>query len=38
MAPVTTLGEFEQLLLLAVLRLDAEAYGASIARELEATA
>jgi DNA-binding PadR family transcriptional regulator len=38
MAPVTTLGEFEQLLLLAVLRLDAEAYGASIAGELEATA
>jgi DNA-binding PadR family transcriptional regulator len=38
MAPVTALGEFEQLLLLAVLRLDAEAYGASIARELEATA
>jgi len=38
MAPVTTLGEFEQLLLLAVLRLDGEAYGASIARELETTA
>ena len=38
MAPVTTLGEFEQLLLLAVLRLDADAYGASIAHELEATA
>jgi PadR family transcriptional regulator, regulatory protein PadR len=32
------LGEFEQLLLLAVLRLGAEAYGADIARELEARA
>ena len=29
------LGEFEQLLLLAVLRLDADAYGVDIARELE---
>ena len=29
------LGEFEQLLLLAVLRLGADAYGADIARELE---
>ena len=29
------LGEFEQLLLLAVLRLGDEAYGADIARELE---
>ena len=28
------LGEFEQLVLLAVLRLDDEAYGAAIAREL----
>jgi len=35
MAPIAPLGAFEQLLLLAVLRLDAEAYGASIARELE---
>jgi DNA-binding PadR family transcriptional regulator len=32
------LGEFEQLLLLAVLRLDADAYGLDIARELEARA
>ena len=32
------LGEFEQLLLLAVLRLGAEAYGADIARELEVRA
>src|SRR5262245_10900118 len=32
------LGEFEQLLLLAVLRLGTEAYGADIARELEARA
>jgi PadR family transcriptional regulator, regulatory protein PadR len=32
------LGEFEQLLLLAVLRLGADAYGADIARELEARA
>jgi PadR family transcriptional regulator len=32
------LGEFEQLLLLAVLRLGAEAYGLDIARELEARA
>jgi PadR family transcriptional regulator PadR len=32
------LGEFEQLLLLAVLRLDADAYGLEIARELEARA
>src|SRR5262249_24498711 len=38
MAPVNTLGEFEQLLLLAVLRLDGEAYGPAVARELEATA
>src|SRR5262245_9480404 len=30
------LGEFEQLLLLAVIRLGADAYGADIARELEA--
>jgi PadR family transcriptional regulator PadR len=34
----TGLGEFEHLLLLAVLRLGAEAYGADIARELESRA
>jgi DNA-binding PadR family transcriptional regulator len=34
----TYLGEFEQLLLLAVLRLGANAFGAEIARELEARA
>jgi PadR family transcriptional regulator, regulatory protein PadR len=38
MTPPAYLGEFEQLLLLAVLRLDAEAYGLDIARELEARA
>jgi PadR family transcriptional regulator len=32
------LGEFEQLLLLAVLRLEANAYGADVARELETRA
>ena len=32
------LGEFEQLLLLAILRLDGDAYGLDIARELEARA
>jgi PadR family transcriptional regulator, regulatory protein PadR len=32
------LGEFEQLLLLAVLRLGADAFGADIARELEGRA
>ena len=32
------LGEFEQLLLLAILRLDAKAYGVEVARELEARA
>ena len=32
------LGEFEQLLLLTVLRLGAEAYGVDIARDLEARA
>ena len=32
------LGEFEQLLLLAVLRLDTDAYGLDIARELETRA
>jgi len=35
MAKPAYLGEFEQLLLLAVLRLGDEAYGAGIARELE---
>jgi PadR family transcriptional regulator, regulatory protein PadR len=35
MAETTYLGEFEQLVLLAILRLDAEASGAGIARELE---
>jgi len=38
MATPAYLGEFEQLLLLAVLRLDADAYGLDIARELEARA
>jgi PadR family transcriptional regulator PadR len=38
MTPAAYLGEFEQLLLLAVLRLDADAYGLDIARELEARA
>jgi len=37
MAPAY-LGEFEQLLLLAVVRLGPEAYGLDIARELEARA
>src|SRR5262249_4025677 len=32
------LGEFEQLVLLAILRLGADAYGVTIARELEANA
>jgi PadR family transcriptional regulator PadR len=32
------LGEFEQMLLLAILRLDAGAYGATLMQELEATA
>jgi DNA-binding PadR family transcriptional regulator len=31
-----TLGDFEQLTMLAVLRLDEEAYGAAIQREIEA--
>lgn len=31
----TTLGEFEQLVLLAVLRLGSDAYGATIRREIE---
>jgi PadR family transcriptional regulator PadR len=38
MTKPASLGEFEQLLLLAVLRLDADAYGLDIARELEARA
>jgi DNA-binding PadR family transcriptional regulator len=33
--PPLPLGEFEQLLLLAILRLGPEAYGVTIARELE---
>src|SRR5262245_23164571 len=32
---VPTLGEFEQLILLALLRLGSEAYGASVRREIE---
>jgi DNA-binding PadR family transcriptional regulator len=36
--PPVYLGEFEHLLLLAVLRLGAEAYGAAIARELDVRA
>ena len=35
MAAATPLGEFEHLLLLAILRLGADAYGLTIARELE---
>lgn len=31
----TTLGEFEQLVLIAIVRLDEEAYGATIRREIE---
>jgi PadR family transcriptional regulator, regulatory protein PadR len=38
MVPAAYLGEFEQLLLLAVLRLDQTAYGTEIARELETRA
>jgi len=37
MAPAY-IGEFEQLLMLAILRLGVEAYGADIARELDARA
>ena len=37
MAPLT-LGEFEQLLLLTVLRLGSDAYGADIARDLDTRA
>src|SRR5262245_51091135 len=36
--PVLYLGEFEQLVLLAIVRLGSEAHGTGIARELEATA
>ena len=36
--PPAYIGEFEQLLLLAVLRLGADAYGGDIARELDARA
>jgi DNA-binding PadR family transcriptional regulator len=36
--PPLYLGEFEQLVLLAILRLGAEAHGVGIARELEAEA
>ena len=35
MAPDTYLGEFEQLVLLAVLRLEDDAYGATIGRLIE---
>jgi PadR family transcriptional regulator len=34
-APPPVLGEFEQLVLMAVVRLDDEAYGATIRREIE---
>ena len=37
MAPPTVLGDFEQIVLLAVLRLGEQAYGAAIATELETT-
>jgi PadR family transcriptional regulator PadR len=36
--PPAYIGEFEQLLLLAILRLGSDAYGADIARELDARA
>ena len=38
MADTVPIGELEQLILLAILRLGADAYGLSIARELEAQA
>ncbi len=38
MPPTSSLGEFEHVVLLAVLRLGAEASGIGIARELETTA
>ena len=36
MTPPPILGEFEQLVLMALVRLDDEAYGATIRREIEA--
>jgi DNA-binding PadR family transcriptional regulator len=36
MKPVTQLGEFEQVVLLAILRLDKQAYGVSIRAEIAA--
>lgn len=38
MSDIPPLGELEQLILLAILRLGADAYGLSVARELEAHA
>ena len=38
MTTIPPLGELEQLILLAILRLGADAYGLSIARELESVA
>ena len=38
MADAATLGELEHLILLAILRLEPDAYGLSVARELEAHA
>ena len=38
MTPTPPIGELEQLILLTILRLGADAYGLSIARELEAQA
>lgn len=38
MADTPVLGELEQLIMLAILRLDAGAYGLSVARELESHA
>jgi PadR family transcriptional regulator PadR len=38
MRPAPPIGELEQLLLLAILRLGADAYGVTIARELERAA
>ena len=35
MTPPPVLGEFEQLVLMAIVRLDEEAYGATIRREIE---
>src|SRR3954470_605282 len=36
MVPTAPLGEFEQLVLIAILRLQADAYGATIRRDIEA--